>query len=66
MDILVPAIERYLHELSNPRDPILREMEVLAAERRLPISAETDHPATSPQEARPVIQDHPREATPPT
>jgi len=37
MDIVDPAIERYLHELSNPRDPILREMEVLAAERRFPI-----------------------------
>jgi caffeoyl-CoA O-methyltransferase len=37
MDIVDPAIERYLHELANPRDPILREMEVLAAERSFPI-----------------------------
>ena len=37
MDILDPAIDRYLHELANPRDPILREMEVLAAERGFPI-----------------------------
>jgi predicted O-methyltransferase YrrM len=37
MDIVDPAIDRYLHELANPRDPILREMEVLAAERNFPI-----------------------------
>ena len=37
MDIVHPEIDRYLHELSNPRDPILREMEVLAAERSFPI-----------------------------
>lgn len=37
MDIIQPEIERYLHELANPRDPILREMEVLAAERSFPI-----------------------------
>jgi predicted O-methyltransferase YrrM len=37
MDIVNPAIDRYLHELANPRDPILREMEVLAAERNFPI-----------------------------
>ena len=28
MDIVDPAIDRYLHELANPQDPILREMEV--------------------------------------
>ena len=37
MDIVDPAIDRYLHELANPQDPILREMEVLAAERSFPI-----------------------------
>jgi len=37
MDIVDPAIDRYLHGLANPRDPILREMEVLAAERKFPI-----------------------------
>ncbi len=37
MDIIEPAIERYLHELANPDDPILREMEVVAAERSFPI-----------------------------
>jgi predicted O-methyltransferase YrrM len=37
MDIVDPAIERYLHELANPEDPVLREMEVLAAERSFPI-----------------------------
>jgi predicted O-methyltransferase YrrM len=37
MDIVDPAIDRYLHDLANPRDPILREMEVLGAERKFPI-----------------------------
>lgn len=37
MDIVNPEIERYLHELANPEDPVLREMEVLAAERSFPI-----------------------------
>jgi predicted O-methyltransferase YrrM len=37
VDIVKPAIDRYLHDLANPRDPILREMEVLAAERGFPI-----------------------------
>lgn len=37
MDIVNPSIERYLHELANPDDPVLREMEMLAAERSFPI-----------------------------
>lgn len=37
MDIVDPAVDRYLHELANPEDPVLREMEVLAAERSFPI-----------------------------
>ena len=37
MDIVAPDIERYLHDLANPHDPVLREMEVLAAEERFPI-----------------------------
>ena len=37
MDIVNPEIDRYLHELANPADPVLREMEVLAAERSFPI-----------------------------
>jgi predicted O-methyltransferase YrrM len=37
MDIVDPAVDRYLHELANPRDPVLREMEVLAAELNFPI-----------------------------
>lgn len=37
MDIVDPAVDRYLHDLANPRDSILREMEVLAAERSFPI-----------------------------
>ncbi len=37
MDILDPAIDRYLHELANPDDPILREMELVAAEESFPI-----------------------------
>lgn len=37
MDIVDPAIERYLHDLANPADEVLREMEVVAAERRFPI-----------------------------
>jgi len=37
VDIVDPAIDRYLHDLANPEDPILREMELLAAERSFPI-----------------------------
>jgi predicted O-methyltransferase YrrM len=37
VDIVDPEVQRYLHELANPRDPILREMELLAAERDFPI-----------------------------
>jgi caffeoyl-CoA O-methyltransferase len=37
VDIVNPEIDRYLHELANPDDPVLREMEVLAAERSFPI-----------------------------
>ncbi len=37
MDIVNPAIDRYLHELANPDDVILREMELMAAERSFPI-----------------------------
>ncbi len=37
MNIIDPAIERYLHELANPDDSILREMEMLGAERSFPI-----------------------------
>jgi predicted O-methyltransferase YrrM len=37
VDIVEPAIDRYLHELANPEDPVLREMEVLAAKESFPI-----------------------------
>jgi predicted O-methyltransferase YrrM len=37
VNIIDPAIERYLHELANPDDSILREMEMLGAERSFPI-----------------------------
>jgi caffeoyl-CoA O-methyltransferase len=37
VSIVDPAIERYLHDLANPQDPILREMELLGAERSFPI-----------------------------
>jgi len=37
VDIVDPEIDRYLHDLANPADPILREMELLAAERGFPI-----------------------------
>jgi len=37
VDIVDPAIDRYLHQLASPEDPILREMELLAAERSFPI-----------------------------
>jgi predicted O-methyltransferase YrrM len=37
MDIIDPAIDRYLHALASPDDPVLREMELLAAERSFPI-----------------------------
>jgi len=37
VDITHPAIDRYLSELSSPKDPILGEMEMLAAERSFPI-----------------------------
>ena len=37
MDIIDPAIDLYLHELASPADPVLREMELLGAERSFPI-----------------------------
>jgi predicted O-methyltransferase YrrM len=37
VDIVNPAIESYLHELASPQDPVLREMELLGAERSFPI-----------------------------
>ncbi len=37
MDIVHPDVDRYLHELASPHDPVLREMEVLAYERKFPI-----------------------------
>jgi predicted O-methyltransferase YrrM len=37
VNIIDPEIDRYLHELANPDDPVLREMEVFAAERSFPI-----------------------------
>ena len=37
MDIVDPDVDRYLHELACPEDPVLREMELLAAERGFPI-----------------------------
>lgn len=37
MDIIDPAIDLYLHELASPEDPVLREMELLGAERSFPI-----------------------------
>ncbi len=37
MNILDPSIVRYLHSLTPPRDPTLREMERIAAEKRFPI-----------------------------
>jgi predicted O-methyltransferase YrrM len=37
VDIVDPAIESYLHELASPQDPVLREMEMLGAERSFPI-----------------------------
>ena len=37
MDIIHPDIDRYLHDLASPGDPVLREMELLAAERSFPI-----------------------------
>ena len=37
MDIIHPDIDRYLHDLASPGDPVLREMEMLAAERSFPI-----------------------------
>jgi predicted O-methyltransferase YrrM len=37
VDIVDPAVDRYLRDLAGPRDPILREMELLAAEREFPI-----------------------------
>jgi predicted O-methyltransferase YrrM len=36
VDIVNPDIDRYLHQLASPDDPVLREMEVLAAERSFP------------------------------
>ena len=37
MDILDPAIDLYLHELARHEEPVLREMELLGAERSFPI-----------------------------
>jgi predicted O-methyltransferase YrrM len=37
MDIVHPDIDRYLHDLASPDDAILREMELVAAERSFPI-----------------------------
>jgi predicted O-methyltransferase YrrM len=37
MDIVHPDIDRYLHDLACPDDAILREMELVAAERSFPI-----------------------------
>ena len=37
MDIVDPAVDRYLRDLASPQDPILREMELVAAERGFPI-----------------------------
>jgi predicted O-methyltransferase YrrM len=37
VDIVDPAIDLYLHELASPDDPVLREMELLGAERSFPI-----------------------------
>lgn len=37
MDLLPPPVERYLHDLAHAGDPVLDEMERLAAERRFPI-----------------------------
>ena len=37
MDIVAPEVDRYLHELANPADPVLREMELLGAEREFPL-----------------------------
>jgi predicted O-methyltransferase YrrM len=37
VDIVDPAIERYLHEWTSPLDPVLREMELFAAEDDFPI-----------------------------
>lgn len=37
MDIVDPNIDRYLHDLANPSDPVLREMEVVAVEQGFPI-----------------------------
>ena len=37
MDIVDPDLDRYLHELASPDDPVLREMELVAHERNFPI-----------------------------
>jgi predicted O-methyltransferase YrrM len=37
MDVVHPDIDRYLHHLACPEDAILREMELVAAERSFPI-----------------------------
>lgn len=37
MDIVHPDIDRYLHDLAGPDDAVLREMELVAAERSFPI-----------------------------
>jgi predicted O-methyltransferase YrrM len=37
VNIVDPQIDRYLHDLANPDDAVLREMELVAAERSFPI-----------------------------
>jgi len=37
MDLVHPEVDRYLHDLSRSTDPVLLEMEQLAAERSFPI-----------------------------
>jgi predicted O-methyltransferase YrrM len=37
MDIVDPDLDRYLHDLASPDDPVLREMELVAHERNFPI-----------------------------
>ncbi len=37
MDLVHPAVNRYLAALAEPSDPVLREMEALGAERDFPI-----------------------------
>jgi predicted O-methyltransferase YrrM len=37
VDLVDPAVDRYVRDLASPDDPILREMELVAAERDFPI-----------------------------